>query len=321
MSSRYDRTVPTEPASMSVLLLTRPTPPELMAGLIREIAPDIRCIERREDADPAEVEAILGWRLRDGLAASLPNLKLVCANAAGVEKLLQPDLPAHIAISRIVDPQVNVGIAQHVATMALWHARGFARYARQQRDRDWSRHAVPVAEHRVGVMGMGEVGVAIARLLAGLGFRPQGWSTRRRPELPFPTFASDELDAFLAQSDILVCALPLTAATAGVIDAGLLAKLPVGAYFINIARGQHVVEPDLIAAVQSGHLAGASLDVQRNEPMPADDPLWSVDGISITPHIAGQTRPEEVARQFVEAWRAVQRGEPVPRRVDRTRGY
>lgn len=306
---------------MAVLLLTRPTPPELMAAHIREIAPDIRCVERREEAEPAEIDAILGWRLRDGYAATLPKLKLVCANAAGVEKLLKPDLPEQVTISRIVDPQVNLGIAQHVATMALWHARDFGRYARQQRERDWSRFAAPVAMQRVGVMGMGEVGQAIARLLAGLGFRPQGWSTRRRPELPFPSFGGDELDTFLAQSEILVCALPLTNATRGLVDAAMLAKLPAGAYFINIARGEHVVEPDLIAAVRSGHLAGAALDVQRNEPMPADDPLWAVEGISITPHIAGQTRPEEVAKQFVEAYRAMQRGEPVPRRVDRGRGY
>ncbi len=308
---------------MAVLLLTKPTPPEAVARKIREIAPDIRCIERREEADaePAEVDAILGWRIREGHEASFPGLRLVCANAAGVEKLITPDLPANVAVSRIVDPLVNLGIAQHVATMALWHARGFGRYARQQRERSWTRFPVEVATHRVGIMGAGAVGTAIARTLAGLGFEPCCWSTRRRPDLPFPSFGAAELDAFLAESQILVCALPLTAATEGIVDAGLLARLPRGAYFINVARGEHVVERDLIAAVESGQLGGAALDVQRREPMPADDPLWSVQGISITPHIAGQTRLETVAEQFVEAYRAMQRGEPIPRQVDRTRGY
>jgi len=306
---------------MAVLLLTKPTPPEAVAKKIREIAPEIRCIERREDADPAEVEAILGWRIREGFAATLPKLKLVCANAAGVEKLMTPDLPGHVAVTRIVDPLVNLGIAQHVATMALWHARGFERYRRQQAGRDWTRHPPKVATHRVGILGVGEVGTAIARTLAALGFEPRGWSTRRRPDLPFPTFGADELDAFLGESEILVCALPLTGDTAGIVNAKLLARLPRGAYFINVARGEHVVEPDLIEAVRAGHLAGAALDVQRNEPMKPDDPLWSVDGISITPHIAGQTRLETVAAQFVEAYRAMQRGEPIPRRVDRARGY
>lgn len=306
---------------MAVLLLTKPTPPEAVANKIREIAPDIRCVERREDADPAEIDAILGWRIRPGYAASLPNLKLVCANAAGVEKLMTPDLPAQVPVTRIVDPLVNLGIAQHVATMALWHARDFGRYARQQAERAWTRFPVEVATQRVGILGVGAVGATIAQTLAGLGFEPRGWSTRRRPELPFPSFGADELDAFLAESEILVCALPLTPATAGIVDAAMLARLPCGAYFINVARGEHVVEPDLIEAVRSGHLAGAALDVQRNEPMPPDDPLWSVEGISITPHIAGQTRLEIVASQFVEAYRAMQRGEPIPRRVDRARGY
>lgn len=306
---------------MAVLLLTKPTPPEAIAQKIREIAPDIRCIERREDADPAEIDAILGWRIREGYAATLPNLKLVCANAAGVEKLMTPDLPESVPVTRIVDPLVNLGIAQHAATMALWHARGFARYFRQQAERSWTRVPPKVATHRVGILGTGEVGTAIARTLSALGFQPRGWSTRKRTDLPFPSYGFDELDAFLGESEILVCALPLTPATVGIVNAAMLAKLPRGAYFINVARGEHVVEPDLIDAVRSGRLAGAALDVQRHEPMPPDDPLWSVEGISITPHIAGQTRIETVAAQFVEAYRAMQRGEPIPRRVDRSRGY
>src|SRR5690606_24039541 len=124
--SRYDRIDTKRPCRpMAVLLLTKPTPPEAIAKKIREIAPDIRCIERREDADPAEIDAILGWSIREGYAATLPNLKLVCANAAGVEKLMTADLPESVPVTRIVDPLVNLGIAQHVATMALWHARGF----------------------------------------------------------------------------------------------------------------------------------------------------------------------------------------------------
>ena len=143
---------------MAVLLLTMGMQSEAVANKIREIAPDIRCVERREDADPAEIDAILGWRIRPGYAASLPNLKLVCANAAGVEKLMTPDLPAQVPVTRIVDPLVNLGIAQHVATMALWHARDFGRYARQQAERAWTRFPVEVATQRVGILGVGAVG-------------------------------------------------------------------------------------------------------------------------------------------------------------------
>jgi D-3-phosphoglycerate dehydrogenase/glyoxylate/hydroxypyruvate reductase A len=306
---------------MAVLLLTKPMPTEPLARRIREIDPDIRCIERREDADPAEVDAVLGWRMRDGLAAALPNLRLVCANAAGVEKLVTPDLPAHVPVARIVDPRVNLGIAQHVAGMALRFARDFRRYERQAAERVWIRFPVDVAAHRVGILGMGEVGTTIARTLSVLGFQVRGWSTRRRPDLPFPTRGAGELDEFLADSEILVCALPLTPATVGLIDARVLAALPRGAYLINVARGSHVVEPDLIAAVRSGHLGGAALDVQCSEPMAADDPLWDVEGITITPHIAGQASLDVVAAQFVESYRAMRSGQPIPRIVDRAKGY
>jgi glyoxylate/hydroxypyruvate reductase A len=306
---------------MAVLLLTKPTPPAAMAEKIRAIDPSIVCVERREDADPTEIDAILAWRLREGLAASLPNLKMVCANAAGVEKLMTPDLPPQVQLVRTVDPRVNLGLAQYVAVMALRHARELVRYESQARERVWVRRPVDAASHRVGILGVGESGTTIAGALSALGFEVHGWSTRRRPDLPFPTRGAEELDAFLAESDILVCALPLTPATTGILNAERLAQLPRGAYLINVARGEHVVEGDLIDAVRSGHLAGAALDVQRNEPLPPDDPLWQVEQITITPHIAGQASLEVVAAQFVESYRALRRGEPIPRLVDRSRGY
>jgi len=208
-----------------------------------------------------------------------------------------------------------------VAMMALRHTRELPLYERQARERDWTRHPVDAAAHRVGILGVGETGTTIAAALSALGFTVQGWSTRRRPDLPFPTRGADELDAFLSESQILVCALPLTPATTAILDARRLARLPPGAYLINVARGEHVVEPALIEAVRSGQLAGAALDVQRNEPMPSDDPLWGVDGITITPHIAGQASLAVVAQQFVESYRAMLRGDPVPRLVDRAKGY
>ena len=125
----------------------------------------------------------------------------------------------------------------------------------------------------------------------------------------------------LSNSDIVVCALPLTLETDAILDARAFATMPQGSYLINIARGAHVVEPDLMAAVLSGHLAGAALDVQRNEPIAADDPLWSVPGITITPHIAAQSSPQTIAAQFVAGLRCVQRGEAPPQQVDRARGY
>ncbi|HRO61096.1 MAG TPA: glyoxylate/hydroxypyruvate reductase A [Burkholderiaceae bacterium] len=306
---------------MAVLLLTKPTPPAALAKEIRAIDPSIVCFERLDDADLAQVDAIQAWRLREGLAPTLPKLRLVCSTAAGVEKLLAPDLPEDVAIARTVDPRVKLGLAQYVALMALRHSRELPLYERQARERDWTRRPVDAAAHRVGILGVGETGTAIAAALSALGFAVHGWSTRPRPELPFPTRGADELQAFVADSDILVCALPLTPATEGIIDAKLLSWLPQGACLINVARGEHVVEPDLIEALGSGRLAGAALDVQRNEPLPPGDPLWGVDRITITPHIAGQASLAVVASQFVEAYQAMRSGDPIPRQVDKAKGY
>jgi phosphoglycerate dehydrogenase-like enzyme len=148
-------------------------------------------------------------------------------------------------------------------------------------------------------------------MLQALGFEVTGFRRSGGPSL----------EQVLRASEIAVCALPLTPQTRGLLDARTLAWLPPGAYLINIARGEHVVEPDLIAAVRSGRLAGAALDVQAREPLPADDPLWAEAGITITPHIAAQSSPQTIAAQFVQGWRSLQRGEVPPNQVDRARGY
>ena len=299
---------------MKTLLLTDPMPPGYFTKAIHAIAPDATLVEHHadlSDAELADIDVVLGWRFPSGVAGRLPNLKWVCAVAAGVEKLLVPDLAPQVPVSRIVDAEQAEGIAQFVVMMALRHARGLTGYEAQQRDRAWRRQPVAAVRSRVAVLGMGTMGGAVARLLAAVGFEVQGWSRA----------SGVALHDALTNADIVVCALPLTAETDSLLDARAFAQMPAGSYLINIARGAHVVEPDLIAAVNSGHLAGAALDVQRREPMPADDALWTVPGITITPHIAAQSSPHTIAAQFVAGLRCVQRGESPPQQVDRARGY
>lgn len=299
---------------MKTLLLTHPLPTREFAAAIHQIAPQIELIDNLPEsvaADWSDVEAVLGWRFAPGALQRLPRLRWVCSIGAGVEKLLVPGLPAAVQVSRIVDLEQDRAIAQYVALMALRHARGLARYEAQQRERSWDRHPAGPLQCRVGVLGMGAVGTAVADLLGHIGFQVQGTSRS----------GSVSLHDVLGASDIVVCALPLTESTTGILDRSAFAAMPRGSYLINIARGAHVVEADLIEAVRSGHLAGAALDVQQREPMSADDPLWSIEGISITPHIAGQSSPQTIAAQFVEGWNRVCRGEAPPHRVDRSRGY
>ena len=299
---------------MKTLFLTHPLPSAPFADAIRALAPQIELLDYDAQADPAawaDVEAVLGWRFPQGVVARLPRLRWVCSIGAGVDKLLVPGLAASVQVSRIVDVEQDAAIAQFVALMALRHARGLATFEAQQRRRDWTRQPMGALQCQVGVLGMGAVGGAVARLLGAIGFQVQGFSRR----------GALSLDQVLSSSDIVVCALPLTPETEGIVNARTLARMRSGSYLINIARGAHVVESDLIEAVRSGHLAGAALDVQQREPLPADDPLWSVDGILITPHIAGQSSAQTIAEQFVDSWRRVQRGEVPPNLVDRSAGY
>lgn len=289
-------------------------PAAIFIDAIRSRAPELELLEYRSalsDVDLAGVEVVLGWQMPPGLAARLPRAGWVCSVAAGVEKLLAPDLAPHVRVSRIVDREQAAGIAQFVVAMALRHARDFERYEAQQRERMWVRQPVPMARHPVGVLGTGAMGGEICAWLERCGLVVHGWN-RRSPE---------SFETVLAASEIVVCALPLTAETEDILDARAFACMPRGGYVINVARGAHIVEPDLIAAVRSGHLSGAALDVQRTEPLPPADPLWGVAGITITPHIAAQPSTETIADQFVASLRALQRGEALPNEIDRDRGY
>ena len=296
-----------------VLLLADATMAAPLVAAITAQAPDLKLLPYSRtltDAELARIEVVLGWRFPAGLASRLPRLRWVCAMAAGVDKLLVPELAPSVAMSRTVDPDQALGIAQYVALMVLRQARGLAVYEAQQRQRQWLRHPMAAARSKVLVLGWGEIGRECGRLLEALGFQVSGWRSSSGP-----------LHEALAGAEVVVDALPLTPQTEGLLDAAAFAAMPRGAYFVNIARGAHVVEADLIAALQSGQLAGAALDVQAIEPMTADDPLWDQPNVSITPHIAAQSSPHTVAAQFLAGLACLQNGQPLPNAVDRTRGY
>lgn len=296
-----------------LLLPPDPSMSPALAAQIQALAPGHRLLPDPRllgDDELARVDVVLGWHFPPGLAGRLPALRWVCSMAAGVEKLLVPDLAAAVPVSRVVDPDQALGMAQYVALMALRHVRQLPLYEAQQRECSWRRHPMAAARPHVAVLGWGEVGRALAAPLQALGFGVEGWHR-----------GAGELLPLLARSDIVVVALPLTPDTTGLLDARAFAAMRRGAYLINVARGGHVVEADLIAAIGSGQLAGAALDVQQREPMSPDDPLWTTPGITVTPHIAAQSSFATVARQFVDGLACLDSGRPLPNAVDRTRGY
>ena len=308
---------------MAVLILSKPTPPETFARALAELNFPHPVHQSLDGVDPASIRWLVAWRLRDGVLSTLPNLELLFCPAAGADKLLATaDLPANLPIGRVSDDAQSLELAQYVVHAALDNLRIAPRYRAQQASRDWTRHRVPTVGKTALVMGMGAIGQCIARSLNALGFKACGWSRTARDLPDLATCAGEEgLAKALPKTDVLVCALPLTPQTTGLIDSALLSKLPRGAIFINIGRGGQVVEPDLIAALESGQLGGASLDVQEHEPMAADDPLWSAPNLTITPHVAGQLDPVAVMAQFIEEVARLERGEPLLRRVDPALGY
>lgn len=277
----------------------------------------------RNAGDPAEIDYALVWKPRPGALKRFPNLKAVFSLGAGVDHLRGADLPAHVPVVRLVDPSLTAGMSEYVAYWVLHHHRRFGDYARLQREKRWQ--PLPQADARaarVGIMGLGVMGRDAAEKLKPFGFGLAGWSRRPKTVAGVETFhGRDGLGPFLAGTRILVCLLPLTPETEGIIGKETLARLPEGAVVINAARGGHVVDEDLLAALSSGHVRAATLDVFHAEPLPADHPFWDHEKITITPHAASLTVPETAALSVAANIRRMEKGEPPEPVVDPALGY
>lgn len=274
---------------------------------------------------PEGVAYVLAWDPEPGRLARLPNLRVVFGTGAGVDGIVRdPDLPPHLPVVRLGGPEVARRMADYVAWACLSLLRDARAMALAQAEARWLDldSATTSLERRVGVMGLGNLGTAAARSLLGLGFEVSGWSRAPRAVEGVATFAGPgERDVFLARSDLLVCLLPSTPETVGVLGAGLFAALPRGAGVVNAARGDQLVVRDLLAALDSGYLSGAVLDVFAGEPLPPDSPLWSHPRVTVTPHCASLATRAERARYVAAAIAAHESGGPLPNLYDRARGY
>jgi glyoxylate/hydroxypyruvate reductase len=273
--------------------------------------------------DLAEIDLALVWRAPPGELARYPNLKAILSLGAGIEWLIADASVPDVPIARMVDPSLTRTMSEYVLLAVLRHHREFDRFERAQRERRWAYRFPPqAAERHVGIMGLGELGAAVAHALAAHGFAVSGWSRTAKALEDITSYAGrDELHAFLHRAEILVCLLPLTAETRGILDAETFASLPHGACVINVARGAHLVEADLLSALESGHLGGATLDVFQTEPLPPESPLWSHPKVLVTPHVASYCLPATAADGVVENIRRARAGRPLRHQVDRSRGY
>jgi glyoxylate/hydroxypyruvate reductase A len=309
---------------MAILFRSTPAATARWRPLLARLMPEHEIRYWPEIGDRAAIDYALVWQPEPGLLASLPNLKLIVGLGAGVDHVLaDPSLPKAVPIVRLVDPYMTDAMSEYVVLSVLRLHRQDLDYLTQQRAGIWEeREQKNAAERPVGILGFGTLGQDAGRKLTALGFDVAGWSRGQKELSGFVTYAGPAgLDALLARSEILVCLLPLTAETTGILDAAAFARLPRGGGLVNVGRGGHLVEADLIPALDAGQLSGAVLDVVGEEPLPAGHPFWHHPRIILTPHIAAETHPPTAAAIIREAIRAHEAGLPVANRVDLARGY
>jgi glyoxylate/hydroxypyruvate reductase A len=283
---------------------------------------DIRVWPDTGDVD--EIDFALSWQHPAGEFKKYRYLKCIASLGAGVDHLLaDPDLPAAVPVTRVVDDSMAQSMSEYVVLAVLNYCRQFDVYRADQAQRKWQpRIPLLAADMRIGIMGLGQLGKDTAGKLVALGFAVSGWRKTFKTIDGVDCFAGAEaLDDFLSRTRILICMLPLTPQTRGILNKKTFDRLPTGAYLINVARGAHLIEDDLLAALNSDQLSGACLDVFETEPLPADHPFWAHPKITVTPHISSITFSREVAPQIIENYRRSQSGQPLLNVVDPRRGY
>lgn len=311
---------------MSILVAADFSPTEWADWMpaLRAALPAETLIERRDGTDTAQIDIAIVANPPVGALGGLPRLRLVQSLWAGVERLLaDASVPVDVPLARMVDPAMNEAMAETALWAVLSLQRDFFDYAAWQREGRWLPQDQRAAhEFPVTVLGLGQMGRAVARRLARNGYPVSGWSRTATTVEGVRTFAgATELAQAVSGAQALVNLLPLTPATRGLVDARLLAALPQGASLVNLARGAHVVEADLLAALASGHLRRAVLDVFATEPLPASHAFWMHPKVTVLPHVAAQTDPRSAASIVAQNVAALRAGRPLQNLVDRGRAY
>lgn len=307
-----------------LLFISQIEPAKSWKQALERAVPGIEVRIWPEAGSRGSIDYVLCWKPPAGVFRGMDRLKAVFSLGAGVDHLSgHTALPEDVPVVRMVEPALTEGMTEYVVYQVLRFHRRMADYDAQQSRKEWRvLNQVRPSDRRIGIMGLGVLGRHAAAKLRTLDFDVAGWS-RSEKKLPrVRSFAgSGALEAFLERTDILVCMLPLTPETAAIINRRHLGWLPRGAFVINVARGRHLVEADLLAALDSGHIAGAALDVFQKEPLPPDHPFWTHPKVSVTPHVASLTNPETGARAIADNIARCESGKPLQNVVDFSKGY
>ncbi len=308
---------------MSVVFYSEADPPKPWRNAFAAVFPQMQFHVWPDVGDVESVRYALVWNPPSGMLNKYPNLKAVLALGAGVDYLLADPGTPDVPVIRLLGAGLAPQMAEYAVYAVLHFHRAMPEYHVQQSKSVWQPHApVLSSQFTVGVMGAGIIGGLIAEHLVELGYAVRCWSRSGSSIDGVESFAGDaQLNEFLSACRVVVNALALTDKTVGILGTNTFMSMPPGSYVVNIGRGGHLVEDDLLAALDSGHIAGAMLDVFNEEPLPANHPFWSNPRVVVTPHIAGVTVASEAEAQVIENVKRMERGEPPVGAVDRQRGY
>ena len=309
---------------MAIVIIRQDHKIDLWKNALLEADSSLEVYSYQEKHPKEDITMAIIWKHPVGSLSDYPNLKCIASAGAGVDYIFEDvTRPKSVPITRLVDPYLASDMSEHVLAAILAHLKNFNDYKLQQVDSLWKpKDYLRIKDVTVGIMGLGELGALTAKDLAKVGFKVQGWSRSKKDIEQVTTFSgSGEQAQFLETTDILVCLLPLTPETEGILNKQLMEQLPKNAYVINVARGGHLVDGDLIMLLDGGHLSGACLDVYHTEPLPQAHPFWNHPKIFMTPHYASVSDTDSVIPQLLENYRRLDNDEELLNQVDQEKGY
>ena len=304
----------------------------LLDSTSKDLTPWIQAFKKHLPADEvvtwdqldntSKVKVAVVWKHQQDLFEKIPNVQLVASLGAGVDHIINdPLLPKEVPVSKVISPYLSTPMSNYCIGAILHFHKQFDKYWEDKQQKRWHQEFDPERSMTVGVLGLGELGSDLAKKLVTLGFEVHGLSRKKKSMENIMTYGEDEMDTFLSRINMLVCMLPFTEQTKGIINTSLLNKLPKNSFLINVGRGKQQVDQDILDALDNSQLDGAFLDVFPEEPLPQSSPLWNHPKVFITPHIAVVTKIEAAVPQIVENYNRLKNNLPLKNLIDRDKGY
>lgn len=309
---------------MSILIIFENKNPQPWKKILKEKLPNTTVEIYPDVKDKSDIDFAICWKPKNNVFAQFPNLKVAQSVGAAIDHITNSQtIDDHITVTRIIDKQLSSDMWEFLISIVISQIKNIPLYAEQQKSKTWRQHEyLSIHGTTISILGLGKIGGFVAENFAKMGFKVNGWSNSKKEITNVKSYTGkEELDIFLSQSNFLINLLPLTNETENIINKNMLKKLPKGSFFINVGRGEHLIEKDLLELLDNSHLSGALLDVFREEPLPNNHPFWQHPKIQITPHIASTTNVENAISQIVNNYERFTKNKELLNIVSLNKGY